>query len=520
MSSTKATYNLLYEPWIDCRTDDEKICNFGLIDFNRNINQIKEIIVPKVCGKYFAFYELALHRFLNILYSVAIRISPWEDRDATKGLSNEEIELVEAYLKRFERKFDLMDDDFPFMQSTMEDFAQMQVTYAPTQKNFVTSFVHLPSENAINTNSLIGYNLVLENLNKESSTKDIINVIATKNKITPKEAVYHLLYLNAFAKCAGVAGCSSSSSTPELYVLFCGKTVGETIKTNLIPHEDNWTKPIWERDGIYSYYSEPEKIDLIGYSFYPNRLCRFEWNDNTTMSMMYAPHNKKIWNDTSKNMCRIVCEQFYQGVDKDALIRAKDDGVVTIKYSRTENWLHMLMSAIITNNEIPENSQSAKNIFSGAVVLPKTITIVLYGRSADGKSGVYQYSERIEQSVDSKILCHQKSVDYLDKYIRLVRSQFAITQKVIDKYYKILNKVNPHAENKVPFINQKISLYAHQKLNIVLDILVSENDIETEMNKVFNSIKMYTKSAIFEMLNENVLAAAQAYKSIVFGGKK
>ena len=91
---------------------------------------------------------------------------------------------------------------------------------------------------------------------------------------------------------------------------------------------------------------------------------------------------------------------------------------------------------------------------------------------------------------------------------------------VIGKYYKLLNKVNPHVENKVPFINQKISIYAYKKLNFVLDILLNEKDVEEKMNKVFLDIKLYTKDSIFSMLHENVLVAAQAYNSVIFGGKK
>lgn len=514
------SYNLLHEPWIDCVKKDGSLSSFGLIEFNKNINDIKQILPPVVGGNQFVFYELAVYRFLILLYSVAIKTSPWDDKNAKDGITQEEINAVEEYLLRFEKKFDLLDEAFPFMQCTLDDTKKMNVEYLPNYKSFATSFVHLPSENAINTNGLIGYGLDMSHLGKDVSTKEIIEEIAKTHKLTPKEAVYHLLYLNSFAKCAGVAGCSSSSSTPELYAMFCGSHVGETIKMNLISDDGTWTSPIWERDGIYSYYSIPENTNIVGHSFYPNRLCRFEWDNGNTMSMIYSPHNFKTFGDSSKNVCRGVCEQFYQGVDRDALIKIKDDGISTIKYERTENWLNMLMSAIINSEEIPENSKSAKDIFGGGVLLPKDITIALYGRSADGKSGVYQYSEKIYHTLDSRILLNSHSVGYLERYIRLIRAQFAITKMVIGKYYKLLNKVNPHVENKVPFINQKISIYAYKKLNFVLDILLNEKDVEEKMNKVFLDIKLYTKDSIFSMLHENVLVAAQAYNSVIFGGKK
>ena len=125
------SYNLLHEPWIDCVKKDGGLSSFGLIEFNKNINDIKQILPPVVGGNQFVFYELAVYRFLILLYSVAIKTSPWDDKNAKDGIAPEEINAVEEYLLRFEKKFDLLDAAFPFMQCTLDDAKKMNVEYLP-----------------------------------------------------------------------------------------------------------------------------------------------------------------------------------------------------------------------------------------------------------------------------------------------------------------------------------------------------------------------------------------------------
>lgn len=518
LSTKQPIYNLLTEPWIQCVING-RIENVGLLDFNRSINQITKIIIPKIANNDFPFYELAFYRFIYVLYSRAINADMYDERDAQEGITEREIQLVEKYLLHYKNKFDIMDPNNPFMQCSKSETQTILPDVIPNSTSFVTSFIHLPSENAINTKSLIGYSA--QNKISCNNSKEFIRILSEESSLSPRETVYHLLYLNSFAKCAGVAGCSAVSSTPELYVMFQGKTVGQTIQMNIIANAAEQTAPIWERDGILSYYNMIEQVDTIGYTFYPNRFCRFEYNDDlTSHNLLYAPHNFETLNDTSKNICKSVCEQYYQSCDRDALLKLKDGKIATLKYNRTENWLTMLMSAVINAGDEVESSNAGKEIFGGNVNLPHTINIVLYGRSADGKSGVYQYAEKIEESVDSEIFKNALKRAYVEKYIRFVRAQFVINKKIIDKYYKLLQKVNPHSENKVPFINQQVSLYAHQKLYDLYNVLSQDTNIDENVEAIFKNIRIYTKDVIMKMLSENILCAAQAYNSIVFGGKK
>lgn len=511
------TYDLLNEQWIMCEMDDKSIANFGLIEFNNNVNKIAKVIVPEIASSNFPFYELAFYRFINVLYSRALNFSEWDDIDSKFGLSDDEIAAVNKYLIDHKDCFDVFSKQKPFMQCTDMDLNSVEIEQIPNATSFVTSFVNMPSENAIKTNGLLGYDLQV----RPGNANKIINQIADEIPLSPKEATYHLLYLNSFVKCAGVAGCSSISSTPELYIMFRGDTIGQTIKMNLVQAAQEQTRPIWERESILSYYKSPEQVDYIGYTFFPNRFCKYEWDENGfTRKLLYAPHNFETMNTKSKEVCRSNSEVYYQAHDRDALIKIVDDKIISLKYNRTENWLTLLMSAVISDNEIPESSQAGKFIFSGSVILPEKITIVLYGRSADGKSGVYQYSEKIIEHVDSNLFQDPVKRAYVEKYIKLVRAQFAISKNVVNKYYKLIDKINPHVENKVPFINQQISLYAHKKVIDMYNILSDGVDIEKRMVDLMNEIKRYARVAVLDMLSENVLAATQAYNSVVFGGKK
>lgn len=533
MQNTKE-YNLLYEPWIECHLVDDSICHCGLLDFNVNINKISYVRIPLIAGSNFPFYELAFWRFIHVLYSSALMVE--DDRDCTIGFSDEEINAVAEYLRKWEHKFNLMDDEYPFMQCTKKDRERANITATPDEKGFVTSFVHLPSENALNTKNLLGYDFRHSGICidfETEKTKDIIVKLASHYALSPKEAIYHLLYLCAFAQCAGQSGCSTISQAPDLYILLQAPTVGQSVKMNLIPSKKK-RPPIWEKDGIFSYYERnllTQKVNYLEYAFYPSRFCLFDWDDNNTTSrLLYAPHAFSIDNTSSKQICKEDAAIFYKKHDRDALIdhkgldEAPDDMErnFSIKYNRVENWLTMLMSIIINDNGALHSDiapRAIKEIINEDLDIPENIKIVMYGRKTDIKKGVYYYVERMEENIRSKILRSDIARLYLNKYIRHVRAQFRTALLVVNKFYKLRDKQNAHQENKVPFISQCISTYARKRLQDVYAALENEETVEEGMKIILTDISLFTKNTIFSMLSEDVLTAARAY-NLFLGGKK
>ena len=533
MNNTRQ-YNLLHEPWIECHMKDDAVCHFGLLEFNSCINEISYVQIPLIAGSNFPLYELAFWRFIHVLYSRALSVE--EDRDCTEGFTQEEIKSVAEYLQEWEHKFNLMDDEYPFMQCTSKDREQANIIAIPDEKSFVTSFVHLPSENAINTKNLLGYDFRSTGIVVDFSTektKDVIAKLASHYSLSPREAVYHLLYLHSFTKCAGVAGCSSISQAPDLYILLQGPTAGQSVKMNLIPNKKKEI-PIWEKDGIFSYYNRnlaSQKVNSLEYTLYPSRFCLFEWDENgRTSRLLHAPHDFTVNNVSSKQICKEDAAIFYKKYDRDALIDHKgmeeaEEGVernFSIKYNKIENWLTMLMSVLINDNSALHSNiapRAVKEIINEDLEIPDDIKIVMYGRKTEAKQGTYYYIEKIEENIRSEVLRSDIARLYLSKYIKHIRAQFRTSLLVVNKFYKLRDEQNAHQENKVPFITQCISTYAHKRLQDVYLALREEEQLEEKMKSIFTDISLYAKNTLLSMLSEDVLAAARAYNLIV-GGKK
>lgn len=223
-TATKASFNLLDEPWIPVTTTGGRQSEVSLLEVTRNASDYLSIAHPD------PLVTIAVHRLVLAFLHRALD-GPQRSEDAATWYSQGfPAPLLEAYAQRWRGRFNLFDDERPFLQ-------QPGIEREPFQDHWTRLSA---ARGSFNTNILF---------RPELRTKD-----APEGSISPAEAALELLGHQSFtlgglikrfvtsAKGSPVATCALT--------LVMGRNLLETLCLNLVPYDRHKAQdtPVWERE--------------------------------------------------------------------------------------------------------------------------------------------------------------------------------------------------------------------------------------------------------------------------------
>lgn len=562
-ADTRTYYNLLDEPWIRCVMVDGTVNEYGLLQLNNHINEIKDIVVPDITGNYSPLHELALHRFLFLIYNRAFYKNEISYIPLEHDFTKEECQIVENYLLEYRDRFYIEHPKTPFMQTPVSvsyDLvckkvdagvlsAKKRNQFNACQKQmakFVASIPGIPSPNAIESNNMIGYSRLdsemhieyfkknnIQFANGKPKPSDLIGSFAECYKMTHREVAYHLLYLNSFALCPGGEACDGIASKPSFFGLIYGDTLAKTIHYNLWDFEDLENQPelagapMWEHEiywetnpNIPRTYSATFIYQINRqYTFFPSRLCVFLFDDdNKSNRLIYTTlnHKEELKGDDGK--CGYT-DLYLTGLhDMNAIMQwSSEDGWYPTPYEdkqEFQNFMTLLSCLCLQDASDPSATpvnffpqlQTYKNKASCENVTP-CAKIRFYVRSFEPSKKTIKTTYRFDDTNITQFLnISANSTQYVKKYINTMSQKttglFALIDKCVEQYYKLL-----HNGNKVQ--KKDINLLANSIKQSLADFAI--NDGLKNLYKTINSQQNVKESV--EKLQRQLYAKT---RSIIF----
>lgn len=255
MSEVKLTYDLLYSPWIDLLTTENKSVCYNIVKVFENADNLKAI---NECNP---SHEFSIYRLLVAILMDAVKISNHHEWDAVWKNGRFDEQIINAIKERCEGKLDLFDAKRPFYQIDKTDMSDLS---EKKNSSVARMFEYFPS----GTKTTHRF-LTFKRPNAEKTSK-------TDDGICPACCAKGLIASTPFAHPGG-AGFRGSivSSNPPAFVMPIGHNMFETLMLNYIlpnyrsanPENDNLQ---WQQS-----YTEGKIIDgeigiLTGLTF-PNR---------------------------------------------------------------------------------------------------------------------------------------------------------------------------------------------------------------------------------------------------------
>ena len=312
------SYNLINEPWIDTIMEDGSQKSVGLRELFENAHRITDMAPAEFHGVTFPFYNYAaLRLFCGILadaYSYAEEEFDAEELLSAGSFDMSDGSVLSEYLKTFENRFDLFDENHPFLQATKDeiDYWRSLGTQASDKATKIlivnpcapaeTARINEVREDDLNEiirrsgldnpSPLFGTDLKAVDGDKfESIITDIYAVPA-------KEWAYICLYQNSIAPGSGSGNKSCLAGNGFYAEVLQGENIFQTIVMNSVSiamSEDHKRNiPAWRWDSMSDLFFKPDTVvlDTLSGLFCPARLfAANKVEDNVVRSVSVAKYN-------------------------------------------------------------------------------------------------------------------------------------------------------------------------------------------------------------------------------------
>ena len=526
------SYNLLDEKWIRITDKDGTIKAVSIKDCILNGFNYAEISSPIFHGYRFFLYDFLA---LRLLSAIAADILLLEDEDTLmeeddtsvwyyivreikNGKTTEEfIQLANKYFELYHDRFDLFDEEHPFMQFTESDLQQFG-TVKKGPGNMLKINTIFPAESGrifpesfdrvIRNFKSVDFNGAFSRLEKSSQIK---NKIQKAYITTPEEAAYIALYLSSICPGVGAGNKSALAGNAYIYETLQGKNLWETIMLNipidgeLLENDEkneSFGIPVWRWTSILdtekSFYKGNATMHTLDGVFYPCRGINFYYDETercVQVKYVAIPKNfiqpidsmRKNW--ATYNEPYALLKQTYETDDKESdnndtenpyrklapgdslcmllAATAQTENTKVLEYRKKEV-TELIQNPAASNNIIMKLSAD-KNI----QILPEKIRVRYYYRMVDPK-WVYYKTGIEDGEIDKSILISQTRQQYIVTMLKHIESVSYVLSDTYKHYLATTSKVPGDVDGKkLKFID--VTRYKKEFMNS-LDYLFTRKD--------------------------------------------
>lgn len=524
------SYNLLDEKWIRVTDKDGTIKAVSIKDCILNGFNYEEISSPIFHGYRFFLYDFLA---LRLLSTIAADILLLEDEDTlmeeddtsvwhyiVRELKNEKPtekfkQLANKYLELYRDRFDLFDEEHPFMQFNESDLKQFG-TVKKGPGNMLKINPIFPAESGrifpesfdreIRNLKSVDFNGAFSRLEKSNQIKAKVQKAYIT---TPEEAAYIALYLSSLCPGVGAGNKSALAGNAYIYETLRGENLWETIMLNipingeLLENDEkneSFGIPVWRwtstLDVEKSFYKGDATMHILDGVFFPCRGINFYYDKTECcVQVNYVTIPKDFIEpiDDMRSHWAVnfepyaLLKQTYIADDKKSstneapyrkLAPGDSLGMLLAATAQTEN-TKVLEYRKKEVTELIQNPAASNNIImklsadKNIQILPKKIRVRYYYRMANEK-WVYYKTGIEDGEIDKSILmsqARQQCVVNMKSHIDYVSNALCDTYK---HYLATTGKV-PGNVDKKKLKSIDVSYYKKEFMNS-LDYLFTKKD--------------------------------------------
>lgn len=501
--------NVINDPWLFVEYLDGKKTQISIRQAFIDAKKIKNINTPEFHNTKVYIYEVPVIQFLVTILE-AVYFKPETDFSArSKYFSRKLLEtdwdekLILEYLDKWQNRFNLFDDKYPFMQ----DISLKTFIEKDDKKNDITD---IENTTYISRSSIIapglGYPIF------EHHSEKVNESIYLKNyKLDLVELIYILLYTRSIGTSPMAQRYPNKSicANATMFTINYGNNLFETILFNSLSLRDSnyeleiFDKPVWELESyadIYKYNIEDLYKNPLMCTFLPILPIYVLYDNDKIKDILLARETYKTLFD--KEFRQSISSAYC--INNPWAIRSsiKEEDKEFEKYKEWTKNISLLNLCIDITKRLP--SGIACNIISSDIQENKHAKCIIYYRQYDDmKANVLSFGK------------YEVSQDILDILQEEKNHENAIQFQTIIK--KILDKFNNFKDSGIPkyIINKcklEFSKYAEQYFfNIFINNINNDpNIIQTTIDKLIK----YAKNQVKNLTNitNNPLKYAISYK--------
>lgn len=493
--------NILNDNWLYVRYLTNEVKQISVRQAFIDAENIQNIETPVFHNTKVSIYDVPIIQFLSTLL-LAVYFKPEQNFIAgSKYFSKNLItngwdeQLILDYFDKWEDRFNLFDDTYPFMQDTkLKDRAEATDDLSYISR---TNLVAPGSNNVIFEHNSQG------------------GISIEQYKPTLDELVYILLYTRTmgtspiFIRYPHKSLCANTT----LFLVNYGKNLKETIIYNCLPlrhsvKEGFYDRPIWELDSfdeISNYEIETLSNNVLICSFFPSLPIYIKYQDGEVQNMVLS--NSTEDGLISKEMRESLSSAYairHPWAIRTSLID-KDTKKEIEKYKEWTKSIKLINLCIDVTKKMP--SGCGCNLVSSEYQANKHAKSIIYYRQYDGMKsnvlsfGKYEISQDIFDTLQNEDN-HEKAIQF---------------QTYFDKIQKKFNDFidTGISRNVLEDCKLKFSKYTeHYFLTDFCVNITNEDIVKTTINNLCKEAKRLIKS--LETVTTNPLKYAMAYKR--FGG--
>lgn len=454
-------------------------------------DKIKSLDTPTFHNKKAYLYDVPVMQFLSVLLLSAY-FKPETDFEASGKYFSQKLmkkgwnkKIILDYLDKWAYKFDVFDEQFPFLQDT-------------TLKESADKYAKKDKKNTyiLNINPLApgAANNIFEN----NPTKDtsVIENFAMDNT----ELVYALLYHNSMGMtiCPGTYCGQALLNSIRMFILLQGNNLKETIIYNTLPLRNStkpdeystealYDKPIWEFDNPDDIMQYGEKLgnNHLACSFFPSQPIYIKAEDGKIVGGVFGDKTEHCVIDKDS---RLLLERVYFEENPYAVKNVNPKDNTLTKY----NWTKDLKVSGLCTEITKKTDFSLCNIISDTQQYNHDAKCFIYYRDIVFKSSI-------------NILCGFGKYDEIPQHVfDLLQSPnynkiAEIYQIAVDRYRYYMTKLadTKEVKNVAKFkVDEMTSKFSQSAEVYFLQTLVKECDTCTEEEIINNFLKFLYKTAI------------------------
>lgn len=240
-------FNVLTESWIPVRDVPGDIREMGILDVLEHASEFVEITDSM------PHYEFGIYRMLFVFLMDAYRPETEYDIEDLLAEKRFDMELIREYVSKCNadgERFDLLDEDFPFMQCGRNQWIDDVKLKSPANLSPVFAA----------GNNHVHFDHCLE--------KD--------KKLSVKEAAKAICAVNLFCTSGAQGYPSTPSGAPPVYTIVKGANLFETLVYGMVPVIGNHHKdlPLWRTTALIESKKEIAVVSLLEGLTFPCRRIR------------------------------------------------------------------------------------------------------------------------------------------------------------------------------------------------------------------------------------------------------
>lgn len=490
--------NVINDPWLYVKYLDGCVTQVSVRQAFIDADKIQNIETPTFHNTKVYIYDVPVVQLLATIVLAAYFKPEINFKAHDKGFCKKlmkngwDLQVILDYLDQWQDRFNLFDEDYPFMQDTK-------------LKQYINKDANLSYISKVSVVAPGANNLIFEH----NDDKQVNNFIS-QYKISEDELIYILLYNRVMgtSPMARYYPNKALCSNATLFTINYGCNLFETIVYNCIPLRDNlqddnlYDKPIWELDSlneINQYPTEELYKNTLLCTFLPILPIYVVYEDNEIKDIRLSRDiNDCVLNKAAKDSLVLAYATYNPWAIRTYI---KEDEGGFEKYKEWTKTLKILGLCIDVTKKLP--SGFACNIVSTELQENSNAKCVIYYRQYDDmKSNVLSYGKyEVNQSIFENLQDehkHELAVEYQ-----------SIVKKCSDKFnaFKTTNVSNTQLDN----CKYRFSTFAEQYF---LQTFVQNLDKSDVLKNTIDTLIKYCKKIVkdLECTTSNPLKYAQAYK--------